>query len=163
MIQFTLGCVLIALSLFFGGSEIMSNFDIIKNRTTQLSSEKMRVESSKSVKNNFESYKKDSISYSAELKENLISQLNIDDRFYDFSFADSEDSKDKVLKSIHYTIKGYDNYAKVFSLIGDIEKLNGLFIDQTCLGCKIATKKVKRENSHISFKIEGEAYVYREK
>lgn len=162
MVQFTLGCVLMALSLFFGAKEIMSNNDIIANRESQLQSEERRVESSKAIKARFESQKQDTISYSVELKDNLMNQLNVDDKIYDFTLEESNE-KGQAITVHKYIIQGYNDYGKVFSLISEVEKIKGLFINKVCLGCKLETKKQKRELTDVSFKIEGNAYVYNEK
>jgi len=162
MVQFTLGCILIALSLFFGMSEIMSNKDIVDGRERELKTETARVEGSKKIKTKFEGQKEEVISYSADLRTNLLNQLNIDEGKYDFDLVEPKNKK-QVLVSYNYSIKGYDGYTNVISLLGDIEKIKGLFVDDICLNCMISTEKRKRDKKHLSFKIEGTAYVYNEK
>jgi len=162
MVQFTLGCILIVLSLFFGVKEIMSNEDIITNRTSQLNSEESRVLNSNKLKDKFEGKKSEAMLYSADLKNNLLNQLNIDESKYVFNL-DKTEKKNQVIVSYKYRLNGYDSYTNVVSLFRDIEKIKGLFVDNICFNCDIITKKKKHKKEHISFKIEGSVYVYNDK
>ncbi|MCP4355176.1 MAG: hypothetical protein GY793_06010 [Proteobacteria bacterium] len=162
MVQFTLGCVLIALSLFFGIKEIMSNSKITSNRSAEFITVKTKADSSRMLKSQVDRGKEGLISYSPKLKTNLINQLNIDDTKYDFELTPPEDLK-KVIVSYKYVIEGYDRYTEAVSLLGEIEKVKGIYVEKMCLNCEVKTKNNSPEQDAISFKIEGDAYVYNSK
>lgn len=162
MIQFTLGCIIIALSLFFGGKEILSNKHILANKESSLRQQELKVTHFNKIKQKFEQKKSDSIIFSAKLRENILNQLNVDDRKFDFIFKEPEEKGKKVIKAYKYTLQGFQEYGNILTLVGDLENLQGVSIAQISLNCSIETKHRKRKDTEISFKIEGVAYVYNE-
>lgn len=159
MIQFTLGCILLAMTLFFGGKEVLSNNDVIKNRTNSLSSQENKVSRASSVKSKYEAIKNDTIVFSDDIKKNLINQLNIDEEKYVFNLTEPA-VKTKVLTIYTFDFEGFDSFPKIFSLVSDIEKIKGLQLLDVCFNCEVKNEKLIQRKPEIGFKIKGKAYVY---
>lgn len=159
MIQFTLGCILLAMTLFFGGKELLANNDIIENRTRTLTSQESKVSRASAVKVRFDAIQTDAILYSTEIKANLLNQLNIDENKYKFNLVETE-VKDKVLGVYTFDLVGFDKFSKVFALVSDIEKIKGLELLDVCFNCDVEDDKLTQRESEIGFKIKGKAYVY---
>lgn len=159
MIQFTLGCILLALTLFFGGKEIMANQDMIENRNRSVTSQEDKVTRAANVKQRFEAIKEDAILFSDETKTNLLNQLNIDENKYKFDLTEP-DKKDKVLTTYKFKVIGFDEFSSVFNLVSDIEKIKGLELADVCFNCDVDDDSLTQRESEIGFRIEGTAYVY---
>lgn len=162
MIQFTIGCILLALTVFFGGKDLLNNNDIIKNTNRSVEQEESKLNKAKSIQNRFLSIKGSAILKSAEVKVNLINQLNINESKYNFTFSESEDNT-KVLTTNSYDIAGYDSFGNIFNLISDIEKIKGLEIESICFNCEFDDEKLLKGLNEVGFKVKGKAYVYNEK
>ncbi len=160
MIQFTLGCILISLTLFFGGKDILANKDKVENRQRSLTQEEQRVERASTLKQRYVFAENNAVIFNDKIKETLINQLNLDESKYDFKFQQPEGKIGKVLASYDYTIEGFDSFSNVFSLLSDIEKINGLTVKDACFNCEIENDELKKSTDDIGFKVEGDIYVY---
>lgn len=159
MIQFTLGCVLLALTIFFGGSELLANNDSIANRERTLKSQERKVASAKAIKSKYETIKEQTIILSDDIKTNLMNQLNIDETKYSFILTEPE-KKDKVLTIYSFEIEGFETFPKIFNISSDVEKIKGLQLENVCYNCQINNKELVQKEGEIGFKIKGEGYVY---
>tara|TARA_Y100001960_G_scaffold326691_1_gene411553 strand:+ start:2028 stop:2519 length:492 start_codon:yes stop_codon:yes gene_type:complete len=159
MIQFTLGCILLALTLFFGGKEIMANQDMIENRNRSVNNQEDKVTRAANVKQRFDEIKEDAILFSDETKTNLLNQLNIDENKYKFDLTEPT-QKEKALTEYGFKIIGFDEFSSVFNLVSDIEKIKGLELADVCFNCDVDDDSLTQRESEIGFRIEGTAYVY---
>lgn len=159
MIQFTLGCVLLALTIFFGGKEILANNDIIENRTRTVNSQEEKVYRANRVKENYTSIQEDTIKFSSGIKSNILNQLNIDENKYNFDLKEPA-SKNKILSIYNFEITGFDSFSKVFSLVSDVEKIKGLELVDICFNCDVDDDKLIQRELEIGFKVKGKTYVY---
>lgn len=161
MIQFTLGCILLALTLFFGGREILANNTVIENRTKSFETQESTVARAASIKAKYENIKDQTIILSDEIKQNLINQLNIDETKHSIVLTEPT-AENKVLNSYDFTLEGFDNFSKVFNLVSDIEKIKGIHLNDVCFNCQIANKDLIKREAEIGFNIKGKVYVYKE-
>ncbi|PPR08614.1 MAG: hypothetical protein CFH44_00888, partial [Proteobacteria bacterium] len=74
MIQFTLGCILISLTLFFGGKDILANKDKVENRQRSLTQEEQRVERASTLKQRYVFAENNAVIFNDKIKETLINQ-----------------------------------------------------------------------------------------
>lgn len=159
MIKFTLGCILIALTIFFGGKELLANNNTINNRENALESQISKNKVAINEKAKYENIKSNAIIYSPEIKKNIINQLNINENKYAVTFDNIESPK-KVLTKYSFNVEGYDAFSEVFILISDIEKVSGLELVDICFNCKLTSTTLVQKDKEISFKIKGNVYVY---
>lgn len=159
MIQFTLGCILLALTIFFGGKEILANNNIVENRSRTVQSQEDKVYRANKVKEKYTLIQEDTIAFSTEIKSNIVNQLNIDENKYKFELKEPS-SKDKVLSVYDFDIIGFDKFSKIFNLISDVEKIKGLELVDICFNCDVKDDTLIQRESEIGFKVKGKAYVY---
>jgi len=159
MVQFTLGCILIALTLFFGGKDILSNHKMIENRERTLHSEENKIKRAGTIKQKYDAVKSNTLVYSTEAKSTLLNQLNIDESKYKFDLKEPEKAN-KVLSIYEINIVGYDSFSNIYALLSDIEKIKGLDILDICINCKIDDENLMKQPGEMGFKVKGKAYVY---
>lgn len=160
MIQFTLGCILLALTLFFGGKEILANQDKIANRTKSLKQEEDKAKRGSDLKQRYSFAENNAVVYSDKIKENILNQLNINEDKYELKFEQPEGKVGKVLASYTYTLEGYDSFSKVFSLVTDIEKVKGITVSNVCFNCEVSAENLRKRKDEIGFNVKGNVYVY---
>ncbi|HAG52538.1 MAG TPA: hypothetical protein DCL21_02005 [Alphaproteobacteria bacterium] len=161
MVQFTLGCILIAMTLFFGGKDILANHKMLDNRERSLKSEESKIARATSIKQRYEAVKENTLIYSAEAKSTLLNQLNIDENKYKFDLKEPEKT-DKVLSIYEFDITGFDDFSNIYALVSDIEKIKGLDLLDVCFNCEVKDENLVRQQEEIGFNVKGKAYVYNE-
>ena len=163
MIQFTLGCILLALTLFFGGKELLGNNDMIEKTQKDVERAESTYNRAVKTKTRFENVKDIALLKNAELKSNLANQLSVNDSKHALDLKEQEgQSSRKVLTSTTFSLYGYDTFAQVFTMLSDLEKIKGIEVQNVCFNCEITAEKLTKGLNDVSFKIEGKAFIYEE-
>lgn len=161
MIQFTLGCILLALTLFFGGKELLNNNSMIERTQQDVISAESAFNRAQATKNRYQNVQNIALLKTANLKSNLSNQLSINDSKHLFDLKEeTEGTTNKVLSATEFTVTGFDTFANIFTMLSDLEKLKGIEVKNVCFNCKINSEKLTQGLNDVSFKIEGRAFIY---
>lgn len=160
MIQFTLGCILLALTLFFGGKELLNNNSMIERTENDVRSAENSFNRAQSTKNRYQNVQNIALLKTANLKANLSNQLSINESKHLFELKEAENSSSKVLTATDFTVTGFDTFAHIFTMLSDLEKLKGIEVKNVCFNCTINSEKLTQGLNDVSFKIEGKVFIY---
>jgi len=162
MVQFTIGLILIAISLIFGGVQFLENNTILQVQQKQLDQARSDKEAAGRFAKKIETIKEVTLRKGEDQKLNIERAIALPQRleFRYTSEADANSPENQYFYRHNFEIAGITNFYTGLQLINKLENMNGFVIYSACFGCLTPPSGTEPAENEKMIQIKGTVYVY---